>query len=986
MPPSFVSRRSSFKKKLETSIMGVYEFVVTYHQTAEERQTLLVPTKFSHIPISKVLEMNEEAFDMPVHQPVEDDFLEMIHVALKLRADIKAQPPYQGFIINEEEAIQCVPDSVFMFLRLVLGGDSLLYEDQCTSGEESLAESEAKQQNIILSIGQDLVYNVSGGKQWTPKHLGLASTLHQSTRSKELVQLFHNAGHIISYENVLQVDTALAESTLKSMDGSTGAVIPPNFAKDRFVHFTCDNIDINDSSLDGKDSFHATQVAGWQRGPAIDMGFKNLAPSTSTTLIIPEVMEEVLESAIQEGVAQPSGTENMQKQWYNKSAAEKPMVRQAEAADMAFFLMRQDEEPPTCSGWTHHNQKISKVDPPITSVGYMPIIQAPAHDLDTLTTVVERCRHVARTLGQYYVVLTVDEPLYCKLMELKWARTDYQDFLILRLGGLHTSMSFLKVIGKHIQASGLVDAWVESHLIGPRAAEQVLCGKKYDRGMRMHKITLQAMWRIIMPQFLEYIEQKDEQLRQDIQAATGDEDIDLLMSILETDRFRQTMEAFIESKCNANFRFWWSYMQMVQILLLFTRAQREGNWELHLHAFQSMLPLFMRYDHTNYARWGTMYLNDMHQLPPRIEQEFRSGNFVVKRSSRHFNQVDPDQSQEWLNGTGKRVGGIVGITKTPTALSRWALSYNLRSHMSNETKELYSIGQDETQMHNESTKGGQNQDGLDEESLIKTLLSYSLFSNDASEVLQNIATKDLATEKIADDLLHAKERGLQQLNTFLEDRLLPCDERWVKFRDPLHRNKPLTFSSLYAVEPKQPKSGKVKILKVDRSIMQRLIIAYEARRRVDLNQILCHELLPVPISIAEMNGDLRTGAKAKLTDVLTEEVTCVPVLDPNELTDNATIIIDDQALIVAIGKPLGVSTFGDLSDVFKGADLQAGASSNRIDLVFDRYYKVSIKSGTRKRRAGSCRPIRRVIENRDVPLPLDWNNFLALGENKADLA
>ena len=74
-------------------------------------------------------------------------------------------------------------------------------------------------------------------------------------------------------------------------------------------------------------------------------------------------------------------------------------------------------------------------------------------------------------------------------------------------------------------------------------------------------------------------------------------------------------------------------------------------------------------------------MNKMHQLPAEIQQEFDSGNFVVKRTSLNFNQVDPDQSKEWLNGTGKKDGGIIGITKTSTALSRWALSYIMRSHM-----------------------------------------------------------------------------------------------------------------------------------------------------------------------------------------------------------------------------------------------------------------------------------------------------------------
>ena len=83
----------------------------------------------------------------------------------------------------------------------------------------------------------------------------------------------------------------------------------------------------------------------------------------------------------------------------------------------------------------------------------MPIILAPAHDLDTLNTVVLRCKHVARELGQHHVVITVDRALVCKLMELKWANADYMICLIVRLGGLHTAMKFMAVIGKHIQSS-----------------------------------------------------------------------------------------------------------------------------------------------------------------------------------------------------------------------------------------------------------------------------------------------------------------------------------------------------------------------------------------------------------------------------------------------------------------------------------------------------------------------------------------------------
>jgi len=58
----------------------------------------------------------------------------------------------------------------------------------------------------------------------------------------------------------------------------------------------------------------------------------------------------------------------------------------------------------------------------------------------------------------------------------------------------------------------------------------------------------------------------------------------------------------------------------------------------------------------------------------------------------------------------------------------------------------------------------------------------------------------------------------------------------------------------------------------------------------------------------------------------------------------------------------------------------------RVDIVFDQYWALSVKSGTREKRCKTLRPIRRCIECGSVPLPENLSNFLALPENKADLA
>ena len=55
-----------------------------------------------------------------------------------------------------------------------------------------------------------------------------------------------------------------------------------------------------------------------------------------------------------------------------------------------------------------------------------------------------------------------------------------------------------------------------------------------------------------------------------------------------------------------------------------------------------------------------------------------------------------------------------------------------------------------------------------------------------------------------------------------------------------------------------------------------MITAYHAGRLVDLYQVLSHELMNVPISIAQTNGMLRSGNKAIMQDVLTKDVECPP--------------------------------------------------------------------------------------------------------------
>ena len=76
-------------------------------------------------------------------------------------------------------------------------------------------EAGADMKHRILSICQDILFIASRGRKLTPTHVGLGLTIHQPTRSKELVQLLYNAEHTVSNETVLRMDNTLGNDVLQ---------------------------------------------------------------------------------------------------------------------------------------------------------------------------------------------------------------------------------------------------------------------------------------------------------------------------------------------------------------------------------------------------------------------------------------------------------------------------------------------------------------------------------------------------------------------------------------------------------------------------------------------------------------------------------------------------------------------------------------------------------------------------------------------------
>ena len=123
---------------------------------------------------------------------------------------------------------------------------------------------------------------------------------------------------------------------------------------------------------------------------------------------------------------------------------------------------------------------------------------------------------------------------------------EYQGFLIVRLGGLHTALKFIEVIGNNVQSSDLPDACFERNLMGPKTAVKVLAGKPFDKGVRVHKITFQAMWMILLPQFLDFMADKNPNLNTELLEKTHNSITEDLITTLEQEEFEKVREDFLK--------------------------------------------------------------------------------------------------------------------------------------------------------------------------------------------------------------------------------------------------------------------------------------------------------------------------------------------------------------------------------------------------------------------------------------------------------
>ena len=597
------------------------------------------------------------------------------------------------------------------------------------------------------------------------------------------------------------------------------------------------------------------------------------------------------------------------------------------------FLKRvtSEENVPEFAGYNVQLCRVQELSvQPATKAMYTPLIDMDPADPDTMLTAMEEAQRMTNECGQLVTIFTNDQQLYRVAVNITWVYPERFSQLIPSLGGMHTLMSFVGCVGKLMADSGLEE--VMKAAFG--GVTHMLVGKKFPQNVRALRLVTEEVLRPTIGQL-----------------NTHDE----LMNCLE-EKATQSSTA----------RLWFeNLVKPVFIMMIFVRAEREGDWPLHLWAVREMLPYFFAAAHWHYARYGLFYLRSMEKLDGDILHRFMNGEHVMRHRKGLWNGIWSDM---YIETTFMRYGhgpnGIVGITLKPSTLKKWAYSMHTCSQMVNDIEGM-SEAQTATDVtsHKEERTARIRADATDRER-IREMLQSCIDPLDPTDHPRSRVV-NIVTGRIGPDEVNAPkavEIGTSQMHHY--------EESWPTGFNATLSNKVVTM----AASRKVVRLGNTAVC--DAHLIYSRVIGLQHARNIQLSDILGYELAPFPASMFSENGEMRTPtAKSALKKSLQVEISSRLAPQPD------VIIVDGCAILWVVHWP----NRGTVLDFVRNfaSFIYVKVDMCDVYLVFDRYHEFSIKSATRLGRSGQ-QASRRHKLSLQTPLP-SQKVVLTVTENKVQL-
>lgn len=276
-----------------------------------------------------------------------------------------------------------------------------------------------------------------------------------------------------------------------------------------------------------------------------------------------------------------------------------------------------------------------------------------------LSCIFSTLHFISAQAKQYNVtpVVTFDQPLYWKAQTIITSEPPNSDIrnIVVSLGAFHLFMSFLGSIGHLMAGSGLQEA-IET-VYAANSAVHIIAGKAYSRAIRAHFLVEAALsaifvstafnmpWLLLHPDSLSNDNnpgkensdcQEEESLLHnpadlDMTESVGNDELDEAAALFESlmqgkttardaaiqpvlGRIKAKLDDFKRQCSSRTSKLWIQYQEMVHLLRTAIKAERTGDFKLHLSAVAKMLPYFAASGHNLYTKSARLYLQQMMEL------------------------------------------------------------------------------------------------------------------------------------------------------------------------------------------------------------------------------------------------------------------------------------------------------------------------------------------------------------------------------------
>ena len=272
-------------------------------------------------------------------------------------------------------------------------------------------------------------------------------------------------------------------------------------------------------------------------------------------------------------------------------------------------------------------------------------------------------------------------------------------------------------------------------------------------------------------------------------------------------------------------------------------------------------------------RYLPVYWTQMQNLEhthPEAYKLLNNGQFAVQRTSKHgFSKVATDQTiEQTLNRNTKTKGGIIGFSLKRGAVQRWLMTAHKRASIVDVCRMMAGLTSETSELHKEATSPRMAKDECDVCNVEDVIQNWRN-PFEPSDNLVSLSSGIVANEKMRYDLMSAKEQGKASLMKFVQERIVTNE---TDFYASISKLRLQTFANVNKRTSVKVK-GKDMIVKADRNLFGRLLVVAQ-NRKMDMKNVMKHELGPIPWSLASVDGSIYKTTKSSLHSVL-EKRCCI---------------------------------------------------------------------------------------------------------------